>query len=412
AIPDCEQRLALTLLSPNRKLGVGFFIDHPTRDDLEIVIIMSASESGSPPASMPSTPPSNTTGPNGFLPPLGIATLSLGSYSAGHFLPEKLQAAAQSGFNSVELFDNDWYTFRDDFAAQHGFPLPAKEGDAASRAAAQALRAIAKAAGVDFSCFQPLRAFEGFLSEEDRQAAREHARGVLDILSLLETELLLVCSSTTPASQTTGDVDVIAADLSWLADLAASYSPPIRIMYEGLSFGTHRRRWQDAWEVIEKVNRPNLGLCLDSFNTLALEWADPYKHTGRLSDHVDAELDKNLAELVRRVPGDRIFFYQVADGKFMSPPLHPPTDPEVPRLRPWSRSSRLFPLEKSRGAYLPVDRFSDAVIRTGYKGPWSVEVFNDSLSERGEAVPREHATRAFEALRSAAIEAFVRADKA
>lgn len=96
----------------------------------------------------------------------------------------------------------------------------------------------------------------------------------------------------------------------------------------------------------------------------------------------------------------------------MTTPLTLPTDPSIPPLRPWSRSSRLFPLETDRGAYLPVDRFSDAVVRTGYKGPWSIEVFNDSLSEQKKEVPWEHAKRGFEGLRTAAIEAFVRAGKA
>ena len=96
----------------------------------------------------------------------------------------------------------------------------------------------------------------------------------------------------------------------------------------------------------------------------------------------------------------------------MAPPLAPPSDPSIPLLRPWSRSSRLFPLETSRGAYLPVDRFSDAVVQTGYRGPWSIEVFNDSLSERRREVPLEHAQRGFEGLRTVSIEAYVRAGKA
>ncbi|GAA5819936.1 hypothetical protein JCM11491_006156 [Sporobolomyces phaffii] len=371
------------------------------------------SMSHSPPTSVPSTPPSTTVtaAPSGLLPSLGIATLSLGSCDAGHSLCDKLEAAVEAGFNSVELFDNDWYDYRDNYARERGYPLPAEEGDLASREAAKELGQLAQRLGIQFSCFQPLRAFEGFVDEEDRRRARAHAKGILDILSLLGTDLCLVCSTTIPAPRTTGDLETVVHDLSWLADLAATYTPPIRIMYEGLSFGAHRRRWQDVYEVVDRAERPNLGLCLDSFNTLALEWADPYQVSGRKSDDVDERLEENLAELVRTVPGERIFFYQVADGKFMSTPLSPPSDPSIPPLRPWSRSSRLFPLETSRGAYLPVDRFSDAVIRTGYKGPWSIEVFNDSLGDVRKEVPLEHARRGYEGLRTAAIEAFVRVGK-
>jgi 4-hydroxyphenylpyruvate dioxygenase len=68
----------------------------------------------------------------------------------------------------------------------------------------------------------------------------------------------------------------------------------------------------------------------------------------------------------------------------------------------------LFPLEKSLGAYLPVDKFSDAVLKTGYTGPWSIEVFNDSLSSKEESVPDQHARRAIKGLKSAVAEAFAR----
>ncbi|GAA6063998.1 hypothetical protein JCM10212_000152 [Sporobolomyces blumeae] len=372
---------------------------------------MSDVDCASPPTSVPSTPPSSTV-PTSLLPPLGIATLSLGSCDAGHSIASKLEAAVRSGFTSVELFDNDWYSYRDSFAKEHGYPLPACEGDEASKAAARELGDLARRIGVEFSCFQPLRDFEGLVDEQARLDARRHAKGVLDVLALLGIDLVLVCSSTVPTPRTTGSLARAVEDLAWIADLAATYPQPIRIMYEALSFAAHRRRWQDVWQVVETANRPNLGICLDSFNTLAYEWADPYDESGRLSDDVDDKLEDNMQELVRRVPGDKIFLYQVADARFMSPPMTPPSDPSIPRIRPWSRSHRLFPLEASLGAYLPVDRFSDAVVRTGYKGPWSLEVFNDSLADERDEVPFEHAKRGIEGLRRAAIEAYARAAKA
>lgn len=92
----------------------------------------------------------------------------------------------------------------------------------------------------------------------------------------------------------------------------------------------------------------------------------------------------------------------------MNPPLPPPTDLSIPRIRPWSRSWRLFPNETELGAYLPVGRFSDAVIRTGYTGPWSLEVFNNSLADQRREVPMEHATRAMRGLKSAMEESYAR----
>ena len=340
-------------------------------------------------------------------PALGIASLSLGSFEH-HSLPSKLAAAAHAGFSNIELFDLDWWSFRDSYAREHNLVPSLRDGDATSLVAASALSVLVESFGLSISCWQPLRNFEGFLDEEDIEASRAFAKGILDIMPALRTSLLLCCTTSTPGPRTTGDLERCARDLAWLADEAATYDPPIRIMYEGLSFAAHRQRWQDAWEVVERANRPNLGLCLDSFNTLALEWADPYSPTGTLSPDVDEKLALNMEELVARVPGDKIYFFQVADGRRMRPPMEPPTDPSIPRIRPWSRGSRLFPLEKEMGAYLPVDKFADAVVRTGYSGPWSLEVFNDSLSDPSESVPESHARRAIQGLRAAVAQTYGR----
>ncbi|KAJ5492492.1 hypothetical protein N7453_010589 [Penicillium expansum] len=76
----------------------------------------------------------------------------------------------------------------------------------------------------------------------------------------------------------------------------------------------------------------------------------------------------------------------------------PPTDPETPSLLPWSRSHRLYPLEQSRGAYMPVELVAAAVLATGYRGPISLEVFSASLNQPGETVPAEHASRGIKGL--------------
>lgn len=275
--------------------------------------------SSSAPNSLPSTPPALAAHDDGLvtplgpspssrrrrLPALGIASLSLGSCDS-HSLADKIAAAAKHGFTSIELFDLDWQHFRDAHARDHGFGLPCTEGDEATLSAAHALAALCRHHGVAVSCWQPLRNFEGFVDAEDERAARAHAKGILDVLPILGTDLLLCCTTSTPAPKTTPSLAKAVDDLRWLADLAATYSPPIRIMYEGLSFGAHRQSWQQAWEVVETADRANLGLCLDSFNTLALEWADPYAEDGRLGPDVDAKLERNMDELVRRVPGDKV----------------------------------------------------------------------------------------------------------
>jgi len=325
---------------------------------------------------------------------LGIASLSLGDCQY-HSFPAKLAAASRAGFTSIEIFDLDWAAWLESYTEEHGLE-PSSE---TSQRAAKSLCALVKSHGMRISCWQPLRAFEGWLNEDDRAAASNHAESILALLPALETDLLIVCTTTTGAPRTTGDLDRCAEDLAWLADKAAAMSPPVRIAYEGLSFGAHRRSWKDAWEVIRAADRPNLGICLDSFNSLAYEWADPYSTSGRREDiDVDGRLRDSMYDLVTTIPGHRIFIVQVADGQRMTPPMTPPEDPTIPPLRPWSRGHRLFPLETDRGAYLPVQTFARAAACTGYRGPWSLEVFNNSLHDPDEAVPYSHAQRGYHGL--------------
>lgn len=51
---------------------------------------------------------------------------------------------------------------------------------------------------------------------------------------------------------------------------------------------------------------------------------------------------------------------------------------------------------------MPVDVVAAAVVATGYKGPMSLEVFNNSLNQPGAGVPSAHARRGFTGLRKLA----------
>lgn len=151
--------------------------------------------------------------------------------------------------------------------------------------------------------------------------------------------------------------------------------------------------------------RSNLGLIVDGFNSLAREYADPYTPSGlqRSASASSVFLKRHLAELRTTVPGNKIFLFQMADAGLppAGSPLSIPPSAEsgIPRLQQWSRNCRLFPLETSRGAYLPVTQYARAVLATGYSGDLSLEVFNASLHDTDADVPRRHAVRGIESLR-------------
>ena len=242
---------------------------------------------------------------------------SIATVCLGGGLAAKLAAAAKAGFRAVELFEND-FTF---------FPGKAREA-----------RGMASDLGLEIVALQPLRDFEGApVARRPRQFDR--ATRKLELARELGAPLLCLCSSV--AEDAGGDREAIAADLAELADLAHQYG--LNIGYEALSWGRHVKDWTTAWDIVQAANRPNLGVVLDSFHIC-----------------VRGAPIAPIADL----PGNKIALVQVADA----PALH--MDPLS-----LSRHYRCYP---GQGDY-PIVDYLDAVLRTGYRGPVSLEIFNEQF---------------------------------
>jgi len=239
-----------------------------------------------------------------------IATVALSGT-----LPDKLEAAAAVGFDGVEIMESDLLTF---------------DGSPAD------VRRIAADLGIAIDLYQPFRDFEA-MAEPARARNLDRAERKFDVMQELGTELVLVCSNTQPAAL--DDDARAAADLAAMAERAGRRG--LRIGYEALSWGRHVRLWSHAWKLVQQAGHPALGLIVDSFHTLALN-GDP----------------AGLAD----VPGERIFFVQLADAPRLSMDV-----------LSWSRHHRCFPYQGD----LPVNAFVRAVLASGYRGPLSLEVFND-----------------------------------
>ena len=116
---------------------------------------------------------------------------------------------------------------------------------------------------------QPFLHSEGLVDRAETMRRREDFKLWLDLASLVGTDLILVPSN----FQRTGvssDLDLIAADVRALADLAAVHSPPIRICYEAIAWGTVINRWQQSWDIVQRVDRPNCGLIVDGFHSASI----------------------------------------------------------------------------------------------------------------------------------------------
>jgi len=192
--------------------------------------------------------------------------------------------------------------------------------------------------GLEIMLFQPFRDFEG-LPKLYRSRAFERAERKFDLMNSMDADLVLICSNL--SAHALGGIDRAADDLAELGERAKARG--IRIGFEALAWGRHINNHRHTWEVVRRADHSHVGLILDSFHTL--------------SRKIDSDT-------IRAIPGDKIFFVQLADALLINMDLFH-----------WSRHFRNMPGEGD----LPVVEFMRAVSSTGYAGPLSLEVFNDQF---------------------------------
>ncbi|CAK7242686.1 MAG: hypothetical protein STHCBS139747_004183 [Sporothrix thermara] len=347
--------------------------------------------------------------------------MSLGQSHAGHALEHRLDQAAGHGYEGIELFYDDLEYLALTLPLEPPSEIldTAKTTPTASSTAtgtvalasttaptdSQLVRAAALVRGMCehrklvVLCLQPFRHFEGLVDKTARADRLSELRLWCRLAAILRTDLILIPSNFLPAIQLTGDLDVIVQDMRDAADVAAAAKPPVRLCYEALAWGTHIDTWQASWDVVQRVDRSNMGLCLDTFNMAARIYADPALSGGVQVAGQEA-MKASLEELVATVDVGRVFLVQVADGARLAAPMqpgHPLFDADMPSRMAWSRNHRLFYSEDSRSGYLPVAAVLDAFFNgLGYRGWVSFELFNRRMSDTDASVPAEMAQRGAE----------------
>ncbi|UIX29646.1 bifunctional sugar phosphate isomerase/epimerase/4-hydroxyphenylpyruvate dioxygenase family protein [Streptomyces sp. GQFP] len=249
---------------------------------------------------------------------------SIATVSLSGSLTEKLTAASRAGFDGVEIFENDLLAS----------PLTPEE-----------IRARCADLGLTIDLYQPMRDIEAVPEDEFVRNLRR-ARHKFELMRRLGTDTVLVCSSVSPLAL--DDDALAAAQLSRLADLAQEFG--VRVAYEALAWGRHVSTYDHAWSIVETAGHPALGTCLDSFHILS-RGSDP----------------KGIED----IPGEKIFFLQLADAPLLAMDV-----------LQWSRHYRCFP---GQGGF-DIAGLLQHVIRAGYDGPLSLEVFND-VFRQAEAGP-------------------------
>lgn len=230
-------------------------------------------------------------------------------------LQEKLEAIAAAGFTAVEIFENDLIAFP-------GSPAE--------------IRRICADLGLTIVTCQPFRDFEG-MPEGRRQRVFDRAERKFDLLQELGTDLLFVCSNTSP--EALSGIDRLAADFAELGERAGKRG--FKIGYEALAWGRQIFDYRDAWEIVRRANRPEVGIVLDSFHILS------------------RKLDVSA---IGTIPRDKIAMVQMADAPLL----------QMDYLS-WSRHWRCLPGQGD----LDLSAFMRALADTGYDGVLSLEIFND-----------------------------------
>ncbi|KAK4705465.1 hypothetical protein P7C70_g734, partial [Phenoliferia sp. Uapishka_3] len=309
-------------------------------------------------------------------------------------MKEKLEAAAKAGFKGIEVF----YMCLEAFS----FTLPGENPRDKLREAARQTKSLADGLGLTIFVLQPILNYDGIVDHKEHSERIEELVFRFELCKLLGTDMMQIPANFRLDDGVTGDEAKVVSDLRELADLGAKESPPIRFVYEAMLWSTTNFTWQHGWNIVQKVDRPNFGAVLDAFHIAGYEYADPTVPGGVRPDG-EERLVSSLKELVRTIPGERVFYIQLVDAERLEVPLAP-LDSEEGSLSPyytkgqqpgmsWSRNCRLFPYETERGAYMPIEQVCKAFIETGFKGWVSFELFNRFMSIPNANIPVEHADR-------------------
>lgn len=233
-------------------------------------------------------------------------------------LEQKMHAAAKAGFHAIEIFENDLTQYR---------------------GTARDVKRIADSLGLEILVLQPFRDMEG-LPPELRDKKYKMMERKIDLAHQLGTDRLMMCSSVHPLASP--DRNQCAADLHALAELAKRED--MKLSYEALAWGRHIADYDDAWDIVKRVDHPNLGIVLDTFHMFAR--------------------GNTLDTLKNDIPVEKIGLVQLADAPKM----------QMDILQ-YSRHYRCFP---GQGDF-PIIEFVQALKDKGYDDYLSHEVFNDEF---------------------------------
>ncbi|CZR51818.1 related to dehydroshikimate dehydratase [Phialocephala subalpina] len=323
-----------------------------------------------------------------------IASMSLGRAWV-HELPYKLDCAKANNITGIEIFFEDLeYVARSQSSLSATEPIPPE----AQLAAAHTIRQLCDERSLEIIGLQPFLHYEGLRDRQEHAKRIEKLKLWFQLAKILGTDVIQIPGNFLSKDEITDDLDVVVGDLQEVADMGLKETPVIKFAYENLCWSTYFDTWEKVWDLVERVDRDNFGMCLDTFNITGKVYADPAAPSGK-TPNAAADIQRSMEELVKKVDVKKVFYIQVVDAEKMRNPLvkgHAFFAEDQPARMSWSRNARLFAFEE--GGYLPVLDVTKAIIvGLKYKGWVSMELFSRTMSEAGKEVPLNHARRAREA---------------
>ena len=324
--------------------------------------------------------------------PSSYATVSLGPPSIP--LPKKLAAISKAGFQGIELGFPDLLSFASSLEKKQ---VSNYDYDALCSTASEVKR-LCEAERLKVVMLQPFANFEGWAKgSQEREDAFRRVKGWIRIMQSVGCDMLQVGSSDSP--HITSSVTELADDLRSLCkDHLAPHG--FRLAYENWCWATHAPSWSDVWKIVKLVDQPNIGLCLDTFQTGGGEWGDPTTESGLLekganeqnlqADELERSFKDSLERLSKEIPAEKIYILQISDAYKPPAPLSQhPDPPDDSGLRPRGRWSMAFRPPPFQGGYLPVIGVTKAVIGTGFRGWFSMEIFDGGKDGKGKDWEKE-----------------------
>ncbi|KAL5498900.1 hypothetical protein ACEPAH_1418 [Sanghuangporus vaninii] len=320
-----------------------------------------------------------------------------------HTLPAKLKGIAEAGFKWTEISFPDLEKYASSkFEGYRKIDISGVGDIDKLLESAKDIDLLCRQLGLGVLAVMPFSQFEGYDDAAKIEQGLKRARTWFKVLKALSCEMLQVGSSDDPSIS--NNFDLMAKNLQDLATEAAAQDPPIRIAYEMWCWGTHVNSWEHTFDICRRVNRPNFGLCLDTFHICSLHRAREICLPGVLKPSnappPSTSFSESLVELTRTLAPytDRIFYLQISDGSRVDPHALAAEANEqgIHPLYAYSNSYRPLPFQKvSRPGFLPVLDVIRAILATGWRGPWSYESFYaDSQKQDDPEVPIRSAREA------------------